>query len=156
MFKKCEDCPEKMKIACQSAFVDLSLKKIEDEEGKAVVEGSAVKNNSNNSKKEEIETMTNQKNSTENTTVKTSAVNAKIGKAQQVKDAIFSMARKAEYTRKELGQAIQGAFPEYKNSTLSTYISDSFNVKYAGVTGCGAHRMLAYVKVGDRKIIVVK
>ncbi len=148
-FKKCLTCEDEVKKACQDAFIALSAEKTE-------VKGTEVKeitNNQENQKNQEIKTMKNLKNSTNSTTA---ATNAKIGKAQMVKDMIFSLARKAEYTRKELGQAIQASFPEYKNSTLSTYISDSFNVKYAGVTGCGAHRMLSYVQTGKKKIIVVR
>lgn len=142
-FKKCEECKTKEKEACQEIFKSSLVAK--NEKAAAAKTAGTVNVNKENKKGEDV--MKNQ-----NTTNGT----AKIGKAQEIKNMIFSLARKAMYTRKELGQAMRNAFPEYKNSTLSTYISDSFNVKYAGATGCGIHRMLAYVQTGKKKIIVVR
>ncbi len=75
----------------------------------------------------------------------------KFNKAQQIKDMIFSLARKAQYTRKEIQALLESSFSEYKKSTISTYISDSFNSKYVNVTGC--KRKLKYTLVANKKIV---
>lgn len=148
-FKKCADCL--IKSDCQE---ELKLSFLSEKNEKAGnVEAGSV-DSVNSVQIEKIEKKEEKVMTTSNSTQAGKA--GKIGKAQEIKDTIFSLAKKAAYTRKELGQAVRAAFPEYKNSTLSTYISDSFNVKYAGATGCGKHRMLAYVQVGKKKIITVR
>jgi len=148
-FKKCEDCQVEMKEACQEMFKAsfIAEKKKDEKKEEKVVETQVVTEIKSDKEGEKI---------MENTSNNTQATAGKIGKAQEIKSMIFSLAKKAAYTRRELGAAMREAFPEYKNSTLSTYISDSFNVKYAGATGCGIHRMLAYVQVGKKKVIVVR
>lgn len=149
-FKKCADCL--IKSDCQE---ELKLSFLSEKSEKAGSgEGSVSVNSENSVQIEKIEKKEEKVMTTSNSNQAGKA--GKIGKAQEIKDTIFSLAKKAAYTRKELGQAVRAAFPEYKNSTLSTYISDSFNVKYAGATGCGKHRMLAYVQVGKKKIITVR
>ncbi len=133
-FKKCTSCKAEVKEECKELFSALVLKKSKEVEE----EVEEVK---------EVES-TVEKKKVEETVVKV----GKIGKAQQIKDKIFSLAKKAMYTRRELGKVMRESFPEYQNSTISTYISDSFNVKYAQATGCGKHRMLAYVQVGSKKV----
>ncbi len=87
------------------------------------------------------------------TTVNTTS-NARFNRAQEIRAKIFSLALKAQYTRKEIQVILDKTFSEYKKSTLSTYISDSFNIKYCQKTGC--KKMLDYVIVSNKKIVTVR
>ncbi len=143
-FKKCGKCEAGIKTECEKTY----LASIKPEIIQFEYKKDEVKPEENKPENATPE---------ENTpAIETVVGTAKIGKADQIKNMIFGLAKKAQFTRKELGEKLRKAFPEYKKSTLSTYISDSFNVKYAGATGCGEHRMLSYTKVGTKKIVTVR